>query len=239
MKIVAIIQARLSSERLPGKVLKEIIGIPMIKHIYDRACRSKRLEKVILATSIDSLDNKLAEYAEESGMNLFRGSLNNVLERYYKCAKENDADMVVRLTGDNACVDADIIDRAIEIFEESDLDYLSYARELPLGLSVEVFSFEALKNAYYNATTDICKEHVTPYLYKNGDVFKWLRYSDESLKDRGGIRITTDTEEDFCVITKIFEYFGNNQFGYEELIKVLDEHPDWLEINKEIEQVKV
>ena len=239
MKIIAIIQARMSSERLPGKVIKHLNSIPMIVQIYRRAVKAVNVDKVIVATSLDKTDDALADVCRKYGVPVFRGSLSNVLERFFKCATQENADVIVRLTGDNALIDPALIDKAVAHFKRNELDYLNYCKELPLGMSAEVFSYSALAKAYEETDDMECKEHVTLYMYGNGDKFKWEKYSDEKLEDHSDIRLTVDTKEDFELISLIYSCFKDNEFDYNNIIDLLRKNPDWRFINKNIKQKEI
>ena len=207
MKTLAIIQARMSSERLPEKVVRPLNGIPMIVQIYYRVSKANHIDDIIVATSTEHSDDKLIEICQKYGIKTFRGSLNNVLERFFLCATQEKADIIIRLTGDNALIDPCLIDKAIEIFNSNSLDYLSYCKELPLGLSTEVFSYSALKKTYKEASNPECKEHVTPFMYRNKEMFKWVKYSDAMLHDNSSLRLTVDTLQDWEVVNNIYSHF--------------------------------
>ena len=239
MKIIAIIQARMSSERLPGKVIKHLNSIPMIVQIYRRAVKAVNVDKVIVATSLDKTDDALADVCRKYGVPVFRGSLSNVLERFFKCATQENADVIVRLTGDNALIDPALIDKAVDHFKRNELDYLNYCKELPLGMSAEVFSYSALAKAYEETDDMECKEHVTLYMYGNGDKFKWEKYRDEKLEDHSDIRLTVDTKEYFELISLIYSCFKDNEFDYNNIIDLLRKNPDWRFINKNIKQKEI
>jgi spore coat polysaccharide biosynthesis protein SpsF len=238
MKIIAIIQARMTSERLPGKVLMPLHGVPQILQICRRVKMASSIDEVIVATSCEEADDKLADLCSENGIHIFRGSLNNVLERYYKCATEEGAEVVIRLTGDNACVDPGIIDAAVDYFNSHRLDYLSYCKQLALGTAVEVFSYEALKQTYENAADPECLEHVTLYMYRSGDMFRWEKHDDPDMPDNSHIRLTVDTPEDYRVVAAIYDHFGDKDFSYPDIIKYLGENSDITEINAGIRQKK-
>lgn len=240
MEIVAIIQARLTSERLPEKVLKQVGEKPIIKSIVERINQSKRISKVIIATSDEKSDDKLYNFCMSENLPVFRGELNNVLKRYYDCATQNRAQIIIRLTGDNALVDSYIVDKAIDVFfQNQDLDYLHYCKELPLGMAVEVFTYTALKQAYLNAVDAECKEHVTLYMYKNVSEFNCLLYSDSTLQDHSNLRWTVDTKEDYELVKSIYHYFGEKQFHYEDILNAYECNPSWNEINSAVQQKKI
>lgn len=236
MKTVAIIQARASSTRLPGKVLMELGNKPMLINIVDRVRRSKKVDEIVVATSNESSDDIIVGLLSVNGIPIFRGSLNNVLERFYLCAKKYSADVVIRLTADNALVDPKIIDEAVTTFLNRNADYVYYKRSLPLGMCVEVFSFESLEKSYNDTSNGECLEHVTPYIRNNPELFKVMNYSDESDIDYSDLRFTIDTPQDFEFVSKIYDYFDYNSFSYEDIIVLLKHHPEWKLINQGIEQ---
>lgn len=239
MKIVAIIQARMNSERLPGKVLRKLNDTPIIEIIVERVKLAKRIDEVIVATSLEKSDDELAQYCLHKQLNVFRGDLNNVLERFYQCATKVNADIIIRLTGDNPFVDGGLIDEAIDRFRLENVDYLKFGTNLPLGMGIEVFTYESLKKAYDQATNSECLEHVTPFMYKNQNIFRCAEIAYSNFEENKDIRLTVDTEADFEVAHKIFENIGRIDFTYERLIDCLKENYDWLKINSSVCQKKV
>lgn len=241
MKIVAIIQARMESTRLPGKVLMDICGKPVLWHIVNRASKSENLEQIIIATSQNAADDAIEKVALANEWEIYRGSQMNVLERFYKCAVQYDADVIIRFTGDNTLIDPHIIDLGINSFKETpDIDYMYYREGLPIGMAVEIFTFRALERAYKEATDEECLEHVTPYLYKNR-VFKAKRMSATGV-DYSYLRWTLDTLQDYELITSIYKVLYKNPeniFGFEDIIRQYPYHTEWIGINSDIKQVKV
>ena len=239
MRILAIVQARMTSTRLPGKVLLQLGKKTVIQNIYERLSKSTKLNDVVIATSIDPSDDAIEKDCTTNGISTFRGSLDNVLERFFLCASYYRADIIVRCTADNPFVDAEIVDAAITLFNQEQLDYLSFKKRLPLGMAVEVFSYSALKKAYEEATNSECLEHVTPYIINNVHMFKVCRFEDPNDKDYSSYRFTMDTPEDYRFVSVVYNYFGNNLFTFPELIETVNNHPEWRDINKTIEQKKV
>lgn len=241
MKVAAIIQARMESTRLPGKVLMEICGKPVLWHIVNRSLKSRYLEHVMIATSNNSADDKIYQFALNNSIDVYRGSQTNVLERFYRCALQYEPDIIVRLTGDNALIDPYIIDSGIEYFIQNEgIDYIYYREGLPLGMAVEIFTYQALKTAYDEAEDDECLEHVTPYLYKNSK-FNAKRVPGLG-EDYSYLRWTLDTRQDYELITKIYEtLYGNGErlFCFEDVIEQYKYHTEWKDINSNVEQVKV
>ena len=176
--IGAIIQARTSSTRLPGKVLLELpygSGITVLQQVIRRLKQSKKIDTIVVATTEDRADDAIVDIASREGVLSFRGSKDNVLERYYQAAKAFGLETIVRITSDCPCIDASVVDTTIDQYFTANADYssISAARTFPHGLDHEVFSFAALETTYKNATEDYEKEHVTPYIYRsNPGAFK-------------------------------------------------------------------
>lgn len=241
MKVVAIIQARMGSIRLPKKVLKELNHCPMIKCIVSRVSRGKMLDETVVATSTEVSDDPLCEFCASNGIPYTRGSLDNVLERFYQTAKAYHADIIVRLTGDNALVDNTIIDGAVKYFIERNrtvkLDYLKYKEKLPLGMACEVMSFAALQKAFSEAKDAQCLEHVTPYLYRNPQLFNSESFVEPGDgDDYSSFRWTMDSEEDYKLVSSIYDYFGTFEFSYEDILEAYSIHPEWKSINHCMQQ---
>tara|TARA_B100000795_G_scaffold264284_1_gene244584 strand:+ start:5 stop:2029 length:2025 start_codon:yes stop_codon:yes gene_type:complete len=207
MKIVAIVQARLGSKRLPNKVIKVIDGSPMIEILLKRLSQSKLITKIVVATSIDSKDNKLKLLINKLGYECEQGSIDNVLDRYICVAEKFEADIVVRITGDCPLVDPEIVDQVINKFKEDNVDYCSNTipPTFPDGLDVEVFTLKALKKSSCMTTNNSDLEHVTPYLKESGN-FKTSCLKNEV--DLSEMRWTVDESLDFEVISAIFNNFS-------------------------------
>ena len=208
MNVVAIVQARMDSTRLPGKTMR-LVGfeMPMIKALLFRLSQSKEIDKIILATSVDISNKPLTNYVTELRYSVYQGSENNVLDRYYQAAKKFKADVVVRITGDCPLIDPKIVDDVIRAYKSSDADYVSNVNPptYPDGLDVEVFSFSALEDAWKGAETLFDCEHVTPYILNSGkfeieNVCNNIDFSDE--------RWTVDEIEDYEVVKSIFDHFS-------------------------------
>ena len=211
MKIIAIVQARLGSVRLPEKVLKNIGGKPMIELLLSRLSKSTLIDEIIVATSEGTENDKLQLLVESLGFNCTRGSEEDVLLRFYESAKQMNADAVVRITGDCPLIDAEIIDKCIKKFKKASIDYVSNIEPatFPDGLDVEVVSFKALEKANINAISAFDREHVTTYI-RNSDNF--LKSSVKHVEDLSKLRWTVDEQEDLNVIKKIFQHFSPDIF---------------------------
>jgi len=242
-KIVAIIQARMGSTRLPGKILKTINGKTLLEYQLDRVKQSNIINQIIIATTVKETDQPIVDFCENYGVEYYRGSENDVLSRYYEAAKSNDGDIIVRLTSDCPIIDPRIIDKTIIYYLEnsSNFDYVSNTveRTFPRGMDTEVFSVNVLKKAYEEACLERDREHVTAYFYTNPEVFKIGYISND--KDYGNYRWTVDTSEDFQLIQLIVNklYKKNEMFYMEDVIDLLEKHQSWVQLNAHIEQKKI
>jgi len=246
MKIAAIIQARTSSTRLPGKILKELpyaSGIICLEQVIRRLKKSKKLNDIIIATTKEKEDNEIVDIAKKEDVKYFRGSKENVLSRYYFAAKENNIDLIVRITSDCPCIDADNTDLTIDDHINKMADYTtnSLVRTYPHGLDVEVFNFNALEKAYKNAAKEYEKEHVTPYINRNPQIFKINIVKAPKELYAPDIRITLDTEEDYALLCAVYDFLypKNKYFNAYDIVNLFNEKP-WLKlINKKIIQKKI
>lgn len=235
--IVAIIQARMGSTRLPGKVLKPILSRPMLDIQLERVRRCCEIKKIIIAISDKAADSAILELSKINSIDCFRGDETNVLKRFYEAAQFARADVVVRLTADCPLIDPQIIDEVIRHYVANypRYDYASnvFPRTFPRGMDVEVFSFDALKQAYENASSDYEKEHVTPYIIKH--LRKGSVVRDQSEASR---RLTVDTPEDFEVIRLLYTalYPHNPSFTLDDILAYMDDNPSIEMINAHIEQ---
>lgn len=245
MKIGVIIQARTSSTRLPKKVLKPLpfnSDINVLQQVIRRVKQSKLIDEIIIATTNHEEDDEIVDVAKKENVNFYRGSLDNVLERYYLAALENNLDIIVRITSDCPCVDSNIIDEIIKKHIESNADYTSNTlnRGFPRGIDGEVINFNVLENAYNHATDKFEKEHVTPFIYKtHPEDFKIVQYV--TSKDNSDIRITLDTPQDYALLCSVYDnlYNKNNFFSLDDIIKLFNDKPYLKDINSEITQKKV
>ena len=202
MKIVAIVQARMGSTRLPGKVLKKIVGIPAIEILLARLSRSELISEICLATSLNIENDQLCSTIEKMNYCVIRGSETDVLQRFRDAAEATSADIVVRITGDCPLVDPKLVDQGIKMFLEADVDYVSNIDPptFPDGLDVEVFSRSSLEVANLCARSDFSREHVTPFI-RNGN-FKKLNLT--NVRDTSDFRLTLDEPKDLILLKKIY-----------------------------------
>jgi glutamate-1-semialdehyde 2,1-aminomutase len=236
MKIVAIVQARMGSTRLPNKVMKLISGKPMIEILLARLARSKKINQIVLATSTNPKNNPLVEHVSKLGYECYRGSEEDVLDRYYQAAKSVSADLVIRITGDCPLIDSDLVDELIESFDSKNFDYVSNSNPptYPDGLDAEIFTFKALEIASKDATSKFDREHVTPYIRESA------RFNNASLSnsdDLSHLRWTVDEPADFKVINEIFEHFHPNIFfSWIQVLKYQSESPEIFSLNHNLQR---
>jgi spore coat polysaccharide biosynthesis protein SpsF len=232
LKIGVIIQARLGSSRLPGKTMKIINDKPLLYYSYFRSKKAPDVNDVIIATTTISQDDAIVEWCKTNNIPFYRGSEENVLERYYETAKKFDVDIIVRVTSDCPFVDPEIITTAINLLKSKKADYVSNRvekRTWPHGLDIEVFTFDALKKAYQNATKKEEIEHVTPYIMKHKNLFKLVEFPLE--EDLSYIRLTVDYPEDFELAKKLIEEYSADNLKWKEILDLLDKNKGLLEIN--------
>lgn len=234
MKIVALIQARMSSTRLPGKVLAPIGGAPAILFMVDRVRRAKRLDEVVVVTSIDPSDDPLAAAVEAAGVACFRGALDDVLSRYAAAAEAHDADVVVRLTGDCPLADPGIVDRVAGLLLDGDCDYASNIDPPSFadGLDVECFARDALVRADREAKSPAEREHVT--LWMRSEAAGLRRRNLTSLVDSSDLRLTIDYPDDLVLVRALVDLFGDAAGGIDhyDILRCLDQHRDLLGTNR-------
>jgi spore coat polysaccharide biosynthesis protein SpsF len=243
MKVAAIIQARMGSTRLPGKVLKKVLGKTLLEYQIERVKRAKTIDEIIIATTKKESDDPIVQLCQQLSIPYYRGSEEDVLSRYYKAATEFNVDVIVRLISDCPIIDPNVIDKVIGYYLENrdQYDYVSNTlmRTYPRGLDTEVMSYEVLKRAHEEAKELVYREHVTAYIYNHPNHFNLCNVLNE--KDDSKHRWTVDTEEDFLLIKNILEtlYPLNPLFTLEDVIQILRDKPEWVEINAHIEQKKL
>lgn len=233
MKTTAIMQARTGSERLPGKVMLKLCDKSVLEHDIERLKLSKEIDEIIVATTTSDKDDIIEEEALKCSVKCFRGSEDDVLARYYYAAKEAEGDIIVRITSDCPLIDPKITDKAIRFYKENEYPYVTISG-FPRGLDTEVFSFEFLEEAFNNAFETWQREHVTPYMYEEGKTVGRLC----SEKDCSKYRWTLDTKEDYMLISKIYGYLykDRHNFYLEDIIQLMEKHPELYDINKDIQQ---
>lgn len=234
MKVVAIVQARMGSTRLPNKVMKAIGGVPMIELLLGRLAKSTQIDQIVIASTTDERNAPLVEHVEKLGYQCVRGSECDVLERYLMAARQVHATVVVRITGDCPLIDAGLVDQTIQRFNCSDVDYLSNTSPAtyPDGLDTEVFSLQALEQAGRESKDAFDHEHVTPYLRRPG-LFKTAALNHD--QDLSSLRWTVDEPADFEVVSKVFAHFAPNiHFSWTDVLDLQSQNPDIFAANHNI-----
>lgn len=238
-RVVAIIQARMGSSRLPGKVLLDIAGRPMVLRVVDRARKASLVDDVIVATTTDPSDDIVADRCRKEGVAVFRGHPTDVLDRFYRAAETTRAEVIVRLTGDCPMLDPDVVDQTLRAFFDADppvdlaLNRFPWDRTFPIGLDTEVFSRAALERAWREAEAPHQREHVVPYLYEVPDRFRVLHVRAD--EDHGAQRWTVDAPEDLAFVRAVYAAFdGRDDFGWREVIELLERRPELASINAHV-----
>lgn len=234
LKIIAIVQARMGSTRLPGKVMKPILGTPLIELLLRRLSRAKTINKIIVAASEDPQDQPLVRHVTQMGIDVFQGSEKDVLSRFYQAALPFQPDVVVRITGDCPLIDPAVVDAVVNAYLEGGRDYVTNAAPptFPDGLDCEAFAFRALERAHEEAVEATHREHVTPYLRESG---KFSTYNISAGKDFSQARWTIDQQEDLEVISDIFAYFApRTDFSWMEVIELKTLKPHLFSPNRHI-----
>ena len=243
-KTVAIIQARINSTRLPQKILLPLpIGSEnenVLYHVCKRIQTVKNIDQVVVATTTNPMDDAIVAWAVQNNIDFYRGSEDDVLDRYYQTALQHNADFVVRITSDCPCIDSNIVSEIIRFLHTNDIDYVSNTinRTYPHGMDTEAFTFSALEKAWQETTEKPHREHVTPYIYKSG-FLKCTSFEDPNgISDTPSIRITLDTTEDYTVICAVYDLLGV-QFSANDVVNLFHKYI-WLRwINRNIIQKKV
>lgn len=240
--VVAIVQARTGSSRLPRKVLLDLAGEPMLARDVNRISRAGKIDRIVIATTTHPSDDAIVELCRERGWNWFRGHETDLLDRYYRAAGAFQADHVVRITSDCPLIDPGIIDRVIGEYLRHlpGIDYASNVnpvRTFPRGLDTEVMTAAALEKAWYRDRNPLHREHVTQYIVRHPEIFRL--HLVRNPVDLSFHRWTVDTPEDLIFVRCIYDHFGNDLFTWEEVLEYLDRHPGVMEMNRHIRQKPV
>jgi spore coat polysaccharide biosynthesis protein SpsF len=250
-RVIAIIQGRMSSSRLPGKILAEIAGQPMLQRVFARTSRAATVTETIFATTTDPSDDPVAEYCDFSGIPFTRGSLYDVLDRYYQTAKGAKADVVVRVTADCPVIDPVLIDEVANTLIEADYDFAAnrlpppFHRTYPIGLDVEACSFKNLEQAWKEASETFHREHVMPYFYEGVQLSLVSRQLSEGVSPRGykvalrnhttdfgDYRWTVDTPEDLEFMRQVYNRIdGRDDFTWKDVLYLVHSEPELMKIN--------
>jgi spore coat polysaccharide biosynthesis protein SpsF len=250
-RIIAIIQGRMSSARLPGKILADIAGQPMLQRVFIRTSRAAAVTETLFATTTDPSDDPVAEYCDFSGIPFRRGSLYDVLDRYYQAAKQARADVVVRVTADCPVIDPVLIDNVVNTLLEDKYDFVCnrlpppWHRTYPIGLDVEACTFEVLEKAWNEAREPQHREHAMPYFYEGVELTTINRLFQTGVSPRGfniallhhttdfgDYRWTVDTPEDLEIMRQVYAHFdGHDDFSWREVLDLVHNEPELMKIN--------
>jgi len=232
--VVAIVQARMGSTRLPGKVLADLAGEPLLARVMNRLCRARRLNAIGVATTVAAADDAIASLCAERGWTCFRGSEHDVLDRYHRAAATWQADVIVRITADCPLIDPDIVDDVVGGLMGPPASDYAVTVGFPRGLDTEAVSRDALARTWRETTREDWREHVTPYIYLTPGAFRVREI--RSAVDRSHLRWTVDTPEDLALIRLIIGHFGHDRFATADVLEVLESHPNWLALNCQVVQ---
>lgn len=227
--VVAVVQARLGSVRLPGKVLMPALGRPLLAHLVDRLGRAESVDRIVLAVPDSEVNDELESFARAHGVSCYRGSEGDVLDRYCRAADQAGATVVVRITGDCPLVDPALVDLVVGMLLDAGLDYVRTSEGFPDGFDVEAFTIAALRRAGEQATSDYDREHVTPYL-RTDPANRVAEVAPPG--EAPDIRVTLDDPEDATVIAGVFDWFGHNRFGFDDVARLARTHPDLFAANR-------
>lgn len=232
MKVVAVIQARMASTRLPGKVMMKINGISVLQCLTNQLSHATLLDRTIIATTHNKNDDVIVDLARSLKLDSFRGNSLDVLDRYYQCAKHFSLNHIVRITSDCPLLDPEIIDKTISLYNKGNFDYVNNfsKKRYPYGTEVEVFSFETIEKAWRNAEKPSEREHVTPYIYNNPD--KFVLGSIEPNVDLSNLHWSVDRIADLELVRFLYKKINHRPIHVDDILKVITEDPSVLEINK-------
>jgi spore coat polysaccharide biosynthesis protein SpsF len=254
-RVVAIIQGRMSSSRLPGKILTDIAGQPMLQRVFMRTSRAASVSQTLFATTTDPSDDPVAEYCDFSGIPFMRGDLYDVLDRYYQAAKSAKADVVVRITADCPVIDPELIDNVVNTLLEDEYDFVCnrlpppWSRTYPIGLDVEACTFKVLAKAWKEAKEPQHREHAMPYFYEGVQLSAVSRQRSEGTSPRGyniallhhttdfgDYRWTVDTPEDLEFMREVYSRFdGRDDFTWKEVLDLIHDNPALAKINANVQ----
>lgn len=242
-KVVGSIEARFGATRLPGKVMKNIMGVPMLARMVERVKRASLIDEVIIATSVNPKDDPIEVLARQAGVACFRGSEEDVLARVLGAVKSINGDHIVELWGDTPLIDPQIIDDAISFYINSDLDCAATCldKSFPWGMSLLVFPTDILAHIDAVSNDPVDRENVSNYIYEHPEKYRTGHLPCPPDIRRPEIRLTVDQQEDFELVTRIFEalYPVNPAFGTREILKFIDSHPELCDINRSVKQKKL
>ena len=234
MNTKAIIQARMGSTRLPGKIMMKLNGISILESLLKQISYCTKLDGVILATTVNKEDDVIETFANDNSIDFFRGDSSDVLNRFYQCSKKFQVDNIVRITSDCPLLDPQLVDKVISLFFTKKYDYTNnfFKRTFPYGTEVEVFSFDSLEKTWKNAKLISQREHVTPYIYDNQNLFS-IGYIENDV-DISYLHWAVDRIEDLKFVRKIYQKIKKHPILLNDILRVLSKNPSFLNLNKDI-----
>jgi spore coat polysaccharide biosynthesis protein SpsF len=243
MRTVCTIEARMRSTRLPGKVLKPLLGRPMLERMVERLRRARRLDAIVIATTDHAADDPIEALARRLDVGCFRGSEEDVLDRVLQAARSAKADLIVETTGDCPLIDPALVDRTVEAFLAGGKDYVSncLVPSFPRGFEVQVFPLKVLEEVARLTQDPADREHVSLYIYEHPDRFRIGRLDESVPPKERELRLTVDTPEDYALVSKVFEALHPTKpdFGLADVIELLRRRPDLAGLNRHVQQKRV
>jgi spore coat polysaccharide biosynthesis protein SpsF len=243
VKTVAIVQARMSSSRLPGKIMRPEVGRPLLELLVERLKRARRVDEVVIATTTNDGDDLVESLTQRLGIGCFRGSEHDVLDRVLRAAHAAQADVIVEITGDCPLIDFEVIDDLVDVYQRNDYDYVAniLTRTYPRGLDTQVFATSVLEEVARLTNDPADHEHVSLYIYEHPERFKLHNVESGLPKEFWDLRLTVDTAEDFELVRRIYEelYSVNPAFTLKDLIELFQRQPELRGINQHIRQKAV
>lgn len=238
MKISALIQTRMGSTRLPGKVLKDIEGKSVLWHVINRLRRSTLLNQIAVVTTTDTKDDALEHFCRIEGVDCFRGSEDDVLDRYYRAAEQFRTDQIVRITSDCPLIDPEIVDLVIRKHLDSKSDYTSNTleRSFPRGMDTEIFTEKALKKAHREAVEPPEREHVTPYFYRHPELFKLTALEADADCRKPELRLCVDVQEDLDLIRTVHRKLKGTLMSCWDIVSLYETEPELFAANAHVRQ---
>lgn len=242
MKTVALVQARMGSSRLPGKVLRPLLGRPMLSHVVHRLREARTLDQIVVATSSAPQDRQIVDFCRGQAVKWFCGSEQDVLDRFYQAALAFQADTIVRVTADCPLIDPGVVDRVVSAYRARcrETDHASNVlphRTFPRGLDTEVFGGDLLERLWIEDQNPRWRQHVTEMVFQQPERFRILNICNET--DLSHHRWTVDTAADLELVQRIFQFFGPRPFSWRDVLAVTAQHPEWLELNRHVRQKAV
>lgn len=243
MKTVAIVQARMSSSRLPGKIMRPVVGKPLLELLVERLKRAVRVDEVVIATTTNDGDDQVENLTQRLGIGCFRGSEHDVLDRVLRAAHSAQADVIVEITGDCPLIDFQVIDKLVDVYQANDFDYVANVlkRTFPRGLDTQVFATSVLEEVARSTDDPVDHEHVSLYIYQHPERFRLHNVESGLPEEYWDLRLTVDTAEDFALIRRIYEelYPVSPGFTLKDIIELFQRQPELRGINQHIVQKAV